>query len=113
MTKKLLMLFVVMFLFLFGCQDVSEGTPAPALPAESQNTETAEPPAQEKEKDKETIVILHTNDVHCGLDNRIGYDGLYLYKEEMKQEYENVLLVDAGTRFRAESMVRCPRENSS
>ena len=96
MTKKLLMLFAVMFLFLSGCQDVSEGTPAPALPAESQNTETAEPPAQEKEKDKETIVILHTNDVHCGLDNRIGYDGLYLYKEEMKQEYENVLLVDAG-----------------
>ena len=94
MTKKLLMLFAVMFLFLSGCQDVSEGTPAPALPAESQNTETAEPPAQEK--DKETIVILHTNDVHCGLDNRIGYDGLYLYKEEMKQEYENVLLVDAG-----------------
>ncbi|MBR2759893.1 MAG: bifunctional metallophosphatase/5'-nucleotidase [Solobacterium sp.] len=98
MTKKLLMLFAVMFLFLSGCQDVSEGTPAPALPAESQNTETTEPPAHEKtkEKDKETIVILHTNDVHCGLDNRIGYDGLYLYKEEMKQEYENVLLVDAG-----------------
>ena len=51
MTKKLLMLFAVMFLFLSGCQDVSEGTPAPALPAESQNTETTEPPAHEKTKE--------------------------------------------------------------
>ena len=42
------------------------------------------------------IVILYTNDVHCGIDDNIGYDGLALNKREMQQEYENVLLVDAG-----------------
>ena len=42
------------------------------------------------------IVILYTNDVHCGIDVNIGYDGLALYKREMREQYENVLLVDAG-----------------
>ena len=42
------------------------------------------------------IVILYTNDVHCGIDDNIGYDGLALYKREMQEKYENVLLVDAG-----------------
>ena len=42
------------------------------------------------------IVILYTNDVHCGIDVNIGYDGLALYKREMQEKYENVLVVDAG-----------------
>ncbi len=42
------------------------------------------------------IVILYTNDVHCGIDVNIGYDGLALYKREMQAQYDNVLLVDAG-----------------
>lgn len=42
------------------------------------------------------IVILYTNDVHCGIGVNIGYDGLALYKREMQEQYENVLLVDAG-----------------
>ncbi|MBR1831038.1 MAG: 5'-nucleotidase C-terminal domain-containing protein [Ruminiclostridium sp.] len=42
------------------------------------------------------IVILYTNDVHCGIDVNIGYDGLALYKREMQAQYENVLVVDAG-----------------
>ena len=42
------------------------------------------------------IVILYTNDVHCGIDTNIGYDGLALYKREMEEQYENVFLVDAG-----------------
>ena len=42
------------------------------------------------------IVILYTNDVHCAIDTNIGYDGLALYKKEMQEQHENVLLVDAG-----------------
>ena len=42
------------------------------------------------------IVILYTNDVYCGIDVNIGYDGLALYKREMQAQYDNVLLVDAG-----------------
>jgi hypothetical protein len=31
------------------------------------------------------IVILHVNDVHCGINDTIGYDGFVLYREEMKK----------------------------
>ena len=48
---------------------------------------------EEKSKD---IIILHTNDVHCGVNDTIGYDGLMLFKKQLMQKYENVILVDAG-----------------
>ena len=41
-------------------------------------------------------VILHTNDVHVGLQDNIGYDGLALYKKELEALYDSVLLIDAG-----------------
>ena len=47
-------------------------------------------------KNSDDIVILHTNDVHCGVTDTIGYDGLMLYKKQLQKKYENVLLVDAG-----------------
>ena len=43
-----------------------------------------------------SIAILFTNDVHSYYDRDIGYDGLMLYKEELEQQYEHVILVDAG-----------------
>ena len=46
--------------------------------------------------DEVAAVILHTNDVHVGLDDNIGYDGLALYKKELEAQYDHVLLVDAG-----------------
>ena len=52
------------------------------------------------------IVILHTNDVHCGIDQTtkddaitgIGYAGVAAYKAEMEAAYgaSSVTLVDAG-----------------
>lgn len=45
---------------------------------------------------KEDIVILYTNDVHCGIEENIGYAGLAAYKNEMEETYENVTLVDCG-----------------
>ena len=42
------------------------------------------------------IVIIHTNDVHCGVQDTIGYDGLMLYKKQLLKKYKHVLLVDAG-----------------
>ena len=42
------------------------------------------------------IFILHTNDVHCGVTDSIGYDGLMLYKRQLEKRYNNVILVDAG-----------------
>lgn len=49
--------------------------------------------AEEKSND---IVILYTNDVHCGVDDNIGYAGLAAYKSEMQEAYNHVVLVDCG-----------------
>lgn len=42
------------------------------------------------------IVVLYTNDVHCGVDDNIGYAGLALYKKQMMEQTPYVTLVDAG-----------------
>lgn len=49
-----------------------------------------------EENSEDDIIILHTNDVHCGIDDIIGYDGLMLYKKELKLNHKHVLVVDAG-----------------
>ena len=56
-------------------------------------TTATEITAQAAEQD---IVILYTNDVHCGVDDNIGYAGLALYKKEMQAQTPYVTLVDAG-----------------
>lgn len=48
------------------------------------------------------IVILYTNDVHCGLDQNIGYAGVALYKKQMQQQTPYVTLVDAGDAIQGE-----------
>lgn len=47
-------------------------------------------------KDPEDVVVLFTNDVHCGIDGNIGYAGLSAYKKSMSEKYAHVLLVDCG-----------------
>ena len=49
-----------------------------------------------EEELSEDIIILHTNDVHCGLMSNIGYDGLMLYKKELQKKYKYILTVDVG-----------------
>lgn len=44
----------------------------------------------------EDIVILFTNDVHCGIDDNIGYAGLAAYKKDMMEKYKYVVLADCG-----------------
>lgn len=44
----------------------------------------------------DNIVVLYTNDVHCGVDDSIGYAGLAAYKAEMEAANEHVVLVDCG-----------------
>ena len=50
------------------------------------------------------IVILHVNDVHCGLNDTIGYDGFVLYRDEMRKKYENVISVDVGDHIQGASI---------
>lgn len=44
----------------------------------------------------EDIVIYYTTDVHCAVDDNIGYASLATYVHEEKQKSKNVTLIDAG-----------------
>lgn len=69
-----------------------------ALALSMSTTVSAAPAAAESSADASPIVILHTNDVHCGIDDSIGYAGLAAYKSEMETQYgaDHVTLIDAG-----------------
>ena len=47
-------------------------------------------------RDKNDIVILYTNDVHCGIEENIGYAGLVSYKQSMLETTPYVAMVDCG-----------------
>lgn len=57
---------------------------------------TAVLPVSAESEKADDIVILYTNDVHSGVDQYIGYDGLALYKREMEATHAHVILADAG-----------------
>ena len=88
-------------------EEIGTDTASPAGISEGVGTDTEFPAAiaEEAGADAEfpagnpeevAAVILHTNDVHVGLEEKIGYDGLALYKKEVEALYDHVLLVDAG-----------------
>ena len=52
--------------------------------------------AQPAEPRTEDIVVLYTNDVHCGIEEDLGYAGLAAYQKEMEAETPHVTLVDCG-----------------
>ena len=88
MRKILTALAVLAMLLTTACAQ----TPATA-PTTAEPTPTAtEAPAQ-LQKD---LVILYTNDVHCAVDDAIGYAGLAAYKKQLEAEGNHVLLVDVG-----------------
>ena len=41
-------------------------------------------------------VILHTNDIHCGIAKNIHIAAVAQYKHDLQQENPGVILVDAG-----------------
>lgn len=45
---------------------------------------------------QEDIVILYTNDVHCAVEDHIGYAGLVAYQKQMEEKTPYVTLVDCG-----------------
>lgn len=56
------------------------------------------------ESGSDDIVILYTNDVHCGIDENIGYAGLAAYKDKMLAETPYVTLVDCGDAIQGDLM---------
>ena len=53
-------------------------------------------------KTKEDIIILYTSDVHCGIEEDIGYAGLASYKEAVMEKTPYVTLVDCGDAIQGE-----------
>lgn len=54
------------------------------------------PSAMAEDVKSDDIIILHTNDVHSYIDGPLSYDVLADIKDQLEEQYENVLLVDAG-----------------
>ena len=55
------------------------------------------------------VVVLYTNDVHCGVDagtpeDTMGYANLAAYKHAMEEAHEHVVLVDAGDAIQGEAI---------
>ena len=69
-------------------------------PSKTFKKKNLQKPKKKKERKlddrSDDIVIIHLNDVHCGLNDSIGYDGFVLYRKELQKEYKHVLSVDVG-----------------
>ena len=77
--KKLLSLLLCLFLLLTLPAAMAESAPA-----------------------AKDIVVLFTNDVHCGVDAGLGYAGLWAYRNHLVQNGETVTLVDCGDAIQGE-----------
>lgn len=125
MSSRLIALLLVLTMVLLsaGCQKktdasrssasdssadaVLETTSAPEeTEAEAEASDSSETAALSEApvKTSEEITILYTNDVHCGLDTFIGYDGLALLKNAYTAAGKNVLLVDSGDALQGENI---------
>ena len=62
---------------------------------------TTEPTTPAKSND---IVILGTSDVHCGIDQNIGYAGFAAYKKALAETHNYVALVDAGDAIQGDTI---------
>ncbi len=85
------LLILTMLAALFSCakesnDPLSETAPNPNGAISDTETDTR----------SDDIVVLFTNDVHCGIEENIGYAGLASYKKSMQQAYKYVTLVDCG-----------------
>ncbi len=90
MRKVFITLLALAMLFAAACAPTVAPTPAPQTLAPVPEAPEAEPKLQ---KD---LVILYTNDVHCAVDESIGYAGLAAYKKQLEADGNHVLLADVG-----------------
>ena len=65
-----------------------------------------------EEELSDDIVILYLNDVNCGINDTIGYDGFVLYRNELKNKYKNLITVDVGDDFEGGSQGDIPFSSS-
>ena len=92
MKRRILMLLVALCMVLTACAPAAAPAAEPVA-TEAPAPEPTEAPLPMLDKD---LVILYTNDVHCGVDDAIGYAGLAAYKKEIEDSGCYVALVDSG-----------------
>lgn len=89
--KCILMLIVLSMCFsMLACDSKEENSD------ESNAKNDTEQTQQQDNDTSDDIVILFTNDVHCGIEENIGYAGLASYKKMMETKTPYVTLVDCG-----------------
>ena len=98
MKYQIRLTFVLLLLLCFSGLTCVFADLETALPAESSESAADQDEQTYPAGNPEDVaaVILHTNDVHVGFEDNIGYDGLALYKKELEEQYDHVLLIDAG-----------------
>ena len=74
MLKKLLAVLLVVSMLMTGLAFAEEAT----------------------EVEHQPVVVLYTNDVHCGIEDAIGYAGLAAYEKAYEKLGYEVILVDNG-----------------
>ena len=97
--KKILALLLALMLVLAGCAPAETGdnsSESEQSQQEEQNNETVEPEETEEPVEPKGVVVLYANDVHCGVDDKIGYAGVAAYKKTYEKAGYEVLLVDCG-----------------
>ena len=97
--KKILALLLSLMLVLAGCAPAETGdnsSESEQSQQEEQNNETVEPEETEEPVEPKGVVVLYANDVHCGVDDKIGYAGVAAYKKAYEKAGYEVLLVDCG-----------------
>lgn len=53
---------------------------------------------------KGEVVVLYTNDVHCGVDANLGYSGLALIKDTLEKQGKEVVLADIGDAIQGDTI---------
>ena len=105
-TRNVLVFIIVLFMFgIVGCSN-DKGMTNEFATKKKSNTlsdkvdkevaKKGNEDNKDKEEEKEDIVILYTNDIHCAVEGGIGYAGLMAYKKEVEKKAKYVSLVDLG-----------------
>ena len=102
MKRRVLILFLAaLMLLVLACKPAenkpepqAEVTEAPVV-TEAPAPEPEPVPEPEPEPDN-SIVILYTNDTHCGVTDGMGFDGVARVKTALEAAGKNVILVDNG-----------------
>jgi len=97
MKKRIFaLLLAVSFVFATGCGQAADTSATEAAPTEAAVEETAEAEGTVDLGIANDIIVLYVNDVHCGIDDNLGYQDLVTVKNAYEALGYSVILVDNG-----------------